>query len=112
MRLAARGIRVTAVSSSTGEALFPEARSVCLLDVGATSFEAAFFTDASAASAVHVCETPAGNRHLYQVDGQTVDAAFPVYWAIAGPVVAWTSSAELDRSLIQELGGTRPGCPH
>src|SRR6266540_2128845 len=56
-RLAEGGITVTAVSASTGEALFPEARSVCLLDVDTASFEAAFFIDASAASAVHVCET-------------------------------------------------------
>jgi hypothetical protein len=109
-RLAEGGITVSAVSSSTGEALFPEARSVCLLDVGTASFEAAFFIDARAASAVRVCETAAGNRHLYQVSGHTVDAAFPLYWTIAGGVLAWTSSRDLDRSLTQVLGGTRPRC--
>ena len=101
---------MTAVSSTTGEALFPEARSVCLLDVGTASFEAAFFIDASAASAIRVCETAAGNRRLYQVNGQTVDAALPLYWTIAGSVLAWTSSADLDRSLTHVLGGTRPRC--
>jgi hypothetical protein len=109
-RLAAGGIIVTAVSASTGEALFPEALSVCLMDVGTASFEAAFFVGPTAASAVHVCESRSGSRYIYQVDGQTVDAAFPQYWTIAGDVLAWTGSTALDRSLTQALGGIRPRC--
>lgn len=109
-RLAGAGIIVTAVSASTGEALIREALSVCLMDVGTASFEAAFFVDATAASAVHVCESRSGSRHLYQIDGQTVDAAFPLYWTVAGDGLVWTSSTELDRSVSQALGGTRPRC--
>ncbi|MDQ6796042.1 MAG: hypothetical protein M3067_14735 [Chloroflexota bacterium] len=109
-RLAGAGIFVTAVSASTGEALFPEALGVCLMDVGTASFEAAFFVDATAASAVHVCESRSGTRHLYQVAGHTVDAAFPLYWTITGDVLAWTSDTQLDRLLSQALGGTRPQC--
>jgi hypothetical protein len=109
-RLAQKGIFVTAVSASTGEALFPEALGVCLMDVGTASFEAAFFVDATAASAVHVCESRSGSRHLYQVAGHTVDAAFPLYWTMAGDVLVWTSDTQLDRSITQALGGSRPQC--
>jgi hypothetical protein len=112
-RLAEAGITVTAASASTGEGVFPEAVGVCLLDVGTVgmaSFDAAFFADESAASAVRVCESRSDSRLLYQVGGQTVDAAFPLYWTVATDVVVWTSSTDLDRSLSQALGGTRPRC--
>jgi len=108
--LARNGIVVTAISSSTGEALFPNARSVCLMDVGSVAFEVAFFADVVSALGVHICEGPNGDRHLYRVEGQAVDAARPIYWSIAGNVVVWTSSLELDRSLTQALGGSRPRC--
>ena len=108
--LARNGIVVTAISSSTGEALFPNARSVCLMDVGAVAFEVAFFADVVTALGVHVCEVPHGDRRLYRVEAQTVDAARPIYWSIAGNVVVWTSSKELDRSLTQALGASQPRC--
>ena len=108
--LAGVGIVVSAISSSTGEALFPNARSVCLMDVGPVAFEVAFFADGASAHAVRICEGPNGDRRLYRVDGQTVDSARPIYWTIAGHVVVWTSSAELDRSITDALGGTRPRC--
>ena len=108
--LARNSIVVTAVSSSTGEALFPKARSVCLMDVGSVAFEVAFFADVVSALGVHICELPHGDRRLYRVEGMDVDAARPIYWSVAGNVVAWTSSKELDRSLTQALGGSRPRC--
>jgi hypothetical protein len=108
--LAGKGIVVNAVTASVGEALFPDAPSVCLMDVGSASFEAAFFADANSAQRVRICEGQSGDRHLYRVDGQTVDAAFPIYWTIAGNVVAWTSSIGLDRSMTDALGGSRPRC--
>ena len=109
-RLAGKGIVVTAVTASVGEALFPSAPSVCLMDVGSASFEAAFFADAQSAHGVRVCEGRSGDRHLYRVDGHTVDAAFTIYWTIAGNVVVWTGDIGLDRSMIDALGGSRPRC--
>jgi hypothetical protein len=108
--LARDGIVVTAISSSTGEALFPNARSVCLMDVGSVAFEVAFFADVVSALGVHICEGPNGDRRFYRVEGQTVDAARPIYWSIAGNAVVWTGSMELDGSLTQALGGSRPRC--
>ena len=108
--LARNGLVVTAISSSTGQALFANARSVCLMDVGSVAFEVAFFADVVSALGVHICEVPHGDRRLYRVEGQDVDAARPIYWSIAGNVVVWTSSLELDRSLTQALGGSRPRC--
>jgi hypothetical protein len=108
--LAGNRIAVTAISSSTGAALFPNARSVCLMDVGSVAFEVAFFADGASAQGVHICEGRIGDRHLYRVEGQTVDAARPIYWTIAGNVVVWTSSMELDRSITDALGGARPRC--
>ena len=108
--LAGSGIAVTAISSSTGEALFPNARSVCLMDVGSVAFEVAFFADGASALAVRICEGRNGDRHVYRIDGQTVDAARPIYWSVAGNVVVWTSSIDLDRSIMDALGGSRPRC--
>ena len=110
VRLAGRGIVVTSVSSSTGEALFPNAQSVCLMDVGSMAFEVAFFADGASAHGVRICEGRAGDRNVYRIGGQTVDAARPIYWTIAGNVVVWTSSMELDRSITDALGGSRPRC--
>jgi len=108
--LAGKEIVVTAVSASVGEALFPSAPSVCLMDVGSATFEAAFFVDARSAQGVRVCEGRSGDRYLYRVDNHTVDAASPIYWTIAGNVAIWTASIEFDRSMTDALGGSRPRC--
>lgn len=80
------------------------------MDVELASFEVAFFLSAPAAAAVRVCERPSGSGYLYRVDGLTFDAAYPLYWTLSGDALAWTSSADVDRSLKQILGGTRPRC--
>ena len=98
------------MTSTPTNALFPQADSVCLMDVELASFEVAFFLSAPAAAAVRVCERPSGSGYLYRVDGLTFDAAYPLYWTLSGDALAWTSSADVDRSLRQILGGTRPRC--
>jgi hypothetical protein len=109
-RLADGAITVTAVTASTDTALFPEAVGVCLMDVGGTSFQVAFFSDAAAASVVSVCESRSGTRYLYQVNGRTIDAAYQLFWSVSGALLAWTNSAGLDASLRKVLNGARPPC--
>jgi hypothetical protein len=109
-RLATGGLKVTAASGSTGEGLFRNASSVCLMDVSKDSFEVAFFADSPKASAVHVCDSRSGNRYLYQLEDRTVDAAYPLYWSVSGAVLIWTPSADLDVSLRRILSGVRPLC--
>jgi hypothetical protein len=109
-RLAAGGIKVTAVSGSTGEGLLPNATSVCFMEVGKDSFEVGFFTDAATASAVHICETRSGSRYLYQLDDRTMDAAYPLYWSVSSATLIWTTSGGLDGSLRRILSGVRPLC--
>jgi hypothetical protein len=109
-RLATGGLKVTAASGSTGEGLFRNASSVCLIDVSKDSFEVAFFADPPKASAVHVCDSRSGNRYLYQLEDRTVDAAYPLYWSVSGAVLIWTPSADLDVSLRRILSGVRPLC--
>lgn len=109
-RLAEGGIKVTAASASTGQVLFRQAASVCLMDVGNDSFEVAFFADNSAASGVRVCESRSGSRYLYHVDGQTVDSAYPLYWSVSADLLIWTNSSDLDASLRRALSGVRPQC--
>jgi hypothetical protein len=109
-RLAAGGIKVTAVSGSSGEGLFRNANSVCLFDVGKNSFEVASFADITTASAVPVCETKSGDRYIYRLDDRTIDAAYPLYWSVSGADLFWTTSADLDRSLRRILSAVRPLC--
>jgi hypothetical protein len=109
-QLTAHGIVVTAVSGSTGEALFPAALSVCLMDVGTDTFEVAYFADEATAADVQICPHPAGGRFLYEVDGHTLDAAFPIHWTLAGDLLLWTNSNPMDLALGDALGGTRPHC--
>jgi hypothetical protein len=80
------------------------------MDVGNDSFEVAFFADSAAASAMRVCESRSGTRYLYQVNGQTIDAAYPLYWRVSGDLLVWTNSAALDVSLARALKGLRPPC--
>jgi hypothetical protein len=109
-RLAEGGIKVSAASASTDQTLFRQAATVCLMDVGNNSFEVAFFPDNLAASGVRVCESRSGSRYLYQVDGQTVDSAYPVYWSVSGNLLIWTNSSGLDASVKRALSGVRPQC--
>ena len=109
-RLTSAGIHVDAASASVSTALFPKAASVCLLDVGSSSFEAAFFNERSSAAAVRVCSSRSGTRYLYVVDGQTVDSSRELYWSVADAFVVWTDSPSLDTSLADSLKATRPRC--
>ena len=80
------------------------------MDVGTDSFEVAFFADAPTASTIHVCETNSGNRYLYRLEDRTIDAAYPMYWSVAGAILIWTTTADLDGSLRRILNGVRPLC--
>jgi hypothetical protein len=109
-RLANGGIKVTAASASVAAALFPTAASVCLMDVGGDSFEVAYFADTARASALRVCESRSTSRYLYQVNGRTMDAAFPLYWSVSDALLIWTKSADLDASIRRALNGVRAPC--
>jgi hypothetical protein len=109
-RLAEGGIKVTEASASTGQALFRQAASVCVMQVGSDSFEVAFFADNSTTAAIRVCESRSGTRYLYQVDGQTVDSAYPLYWSVSGDILIWTNNLDLDASLKRVLNGVGPQC--
>jgi hypothetical protein len=109
-QLANKGISVTAATASNDSTLFPQALSVCMMDVGKASFTVAFFRDESAAYSVRVCERRSGSRYLYQVGGLTVDSAKELRWSVAGDAVLWTDNADLDTSLRLALHGLRPSC--
>jgi hypothetical protein len=109
-RLAEGGIKVNAVSSSTGEGLFRQATSVCLMDVEREAFEVAFFADSTAVAALRVCESRSGASYLYQVYSTSVYSPRPIYWSITDDLVIWTNSAVLDTRLKRALNGVRPPC--
>ena len=109
-QLAKGGITVSAASASTFSAFFPAAASVCLMDVGSESFEAAFFGNYADVAAVHVCDSRSGTRYLYRVDGRMVDSAYRLYSFVTRDAVLWTASANLDVSLRRALNGVRPPC--
>lgn len=109
-QLAKAGLSVDAASASVASAFFPLAASVCLMDVGTESFEAAFFEQRSLAAAVRVCASRSGSRYLYRVDGRTMDSAYRLYWSVAEDALLWTDSANLDNSLRRDLNGVPPPC--
>jgi hypothetical protein len=109
-QLAKAGLSVDAASASVASAFFPLAASVCLMDVGSESFEAAFFEQRSLAAAVRVCESRSGSRYLYRVGGRTMDSAYKLYWSVAGDALIWTQSSNLDISLRRDLNGVPPPC--
>lgn len=109
-QLSQGGVRVSSAGASTMQPVFKSAAVVCFMQTSEGSFEAAFYSDAGAAAALHVCLTQSGSRYLYQVNDQTVDSAEPLYWTAAGAVIVWTGVAQLDAALKRILGAKTPSC--
>jgi hypothetical protein len=90
--------------------VFRTAAVVCSMQTSEGSFEAAFYSDASAAAALRVCLTQSGSRYLYHVNEQIVDSAEQLYWSAARAVIIWTDVAQLDAALKRILGAKTPSC--
>jgi hypothetical protein len=109
-QLAKGGVRVSSAGASTMQPVFKTAAVACIMQTSEGSFEAAFYSDASAAAALHVCLTQSGSQYLYHVNDQTVDSAEPLYWTGAGAVIVWTGVARLDTDFKRILGAKTPSC--
>jgi hypothetical protein len=109
-QLAASGVKVTQMASSKLQPFIGASAVVCYVKTPNAAFETAFFTDANVAKQLRVCETRSASRYLYGVNGETMDAAYPVYWARSGSVVIWTSDHRLDRSLRTALRAVAIPC--
>lgn len=90
--------------------IFKTTAVVCFMQTSEGSFKAAFYNDASAAAALHVCLTQSGSRYLYHVNDQTVDSIEPLYWTAAGAVIVWTGVAQLDVAFKRIRGAKTPSC--
>lgn len=109
-QLAVGGIKVTQMASSKLQPFIGASAVVCYVKTPNAAFEAAFFTDASVAKQLRVCESRSASRYLYRVNGETMDAAYPVYWSRSGTVVLWTNDLDLDRSLRTALSPVSIPC--
>jgi hypothetical protein len=109
-QLAKGRVHVSSAGASTMQPVFKTTAVVCFMQTSEGSFEAAFFSDASTAAALHVCLTLSGSRYLYRVNDQTVDSAEPLYWTAAGAVIVWTGVAQLDAAFKRILGANTPSC--
>src|ERR1700694_1432900 len=111
-RLSQGGVHLTAMSSSTLQALFDGSTVACWFSTSDASFEALFFKDAASASAFRVCETVSGQRYLYRfnVTSKAIDSAHSLSWTLYGSDVLVSSDASLGAKLRAVLGGHPPGC--
>jgi hypothetical protein len=103
------GLHVNSASASTLQPIFRPAV-VCFMQTTQGSFEAAFFRDSTAATAVRVCFTQSGARYLYQINGQTVDSADLIYWTVVGTAIVSTREARLDADFKRIPAARTPSC--
>jgi hypothetical protein len=109
-QLAIVGVHVNSASASTMQPIFKDSAVVCLMLTTQGPFEAAFFRDSAAATAVRVCLTQSGARYLYQINGQTVDSADLTYWTVVGTAIVSTSEARLDADFKKIPAARTPSC--
>ncbi len=109
-RLARGGVTVTAAASSKMQPLFGSSATVCWMKADDGAFEVAFFHDSDMAAAQRICETVSGPRYLYRLNSRTIDAAYRLYWLVAGNALLQTGSTSQAASFKRILDGTTPSC--
>ena len=113
--LSQSGLTIMSVQSSTYMAMFPSTDKAVWIKTNEGIVEAIFFDDSAKVEQIHITEQPNKivGRYLYIIQAppptllhdQTIDAAYPLYFAVNSDMLLITSSEELDKTLKRTFSG-------